>query len=71
MGWMIIEDENDRAVGMTGDEAWDLAADFLEKLHAVYRKKFGTSATYEEAITAINFVYETSRIKSEEILRGT
>lgn len=56
MGWTALRDEKIHEV--VGDEGWDLAADFIERLIDVYVDNFGRTPTWYEVLETIRFVYK-------------
>ena len=57
MGWMALLDENDKEIGVTGDEPWDEASVFVDVIFGMYEKTWGRAPTLEEVLSAVEFVY--------------
>lgn len=67
MGWTDLLDKKNKKIGIVGDQGWDMAGDFVEEFQKMYKKEIGRPATLDEITSSVEFVYNTSTEKEEEV----
>jgi hypothetical protein len=66
MGWMALLDENDKEIGMVGDQGWDLAADFVDEFRKLYKKCWKRLPTEDEITQSVLFVFNNEDVSDEQ-----
>ena len=62
MGWTVLTDVEE----IVGDEGWDAAADFIEKMCEIYMKAVTRPPTLHECLASVEFVHDTTLAYYEE-----
>ena len=57
MGWMALLDDDDKEIGVTGDEPWDEASVFVDAIFDLYKKHWNREPTLNEVLSSVEFVY--------------
>ena len=57
MGWISLLDEQDREIGIVGDQAWDCAGDFIDEINLMYNLVLGRNVKRIEIESILDFVW--------------